>query len=187
MFIFKFVTPYIYSIYNIRANHEITLFILCKKAYHQMKAFHHYVKSKSNFLKLAPYFNQFTKSPKYQALIDTLGSDIETIMVQLTCYKEDIQSCSAEIQKEFEFDVIHSKNWDNLVSETINAYEFQLAEGLQTLKGEEKKYLLQIIMALIYYKQNKDADIQNFQRQVECMDYQFEEVKIRSKLKSIYS
>lgn len=56
MFIFKFVTPYIISIYKIRANHEITLFILCKKAYHQMKAFYHFVKTKSNFMKLAPYF-----------------------------------------------------------------------------------------------------------------------------------
>ena len=58
MFIFKFITPYIFNIMGyVRANHEITLFILCKKAYHQIKAFHHYVKSKANFLKLAPYFN----------------------------------------------------------------------------------------------------------------------------------
>ena len=47
--------------------------------------------------------------------------------------------------------------------------------------------LLKIIQALIYYKENKDAEIESFQRQVESMDFEFEEVKIRSKLKDIYS
>jgi chitinase len=98
MFIFKFVTPYIYSIYKIHANHEITLFILCKKAYHQMKAFYHFVKTKSNFLKLAPYFTEFTKSQKYSALIETLSSDIDTIMAQMTVYQLDIASCSKDIK-----------------------------------------------------------------------------------------
>lgn len=47
--------------------------------------------------------------------------------------------------------------------------------------------LLKIIQALIYYKENKDAEIESFQMQVESMDFEFEEVKIRSKLKDIYS
>lgn len=54
------------------------------------------------------------------------------------------------------------------------------------MKGSEKMDLLKIIQALIYYKENKDADIESFQRQVESMDFEFEEVKIRSKLKQIY-
>lgn len=57
MFIFKFVTPYIHNIFNIHANHDITLFILSKKSFLQMKAFHHHVKSKGNYFKLANYFN----------------------------------------------------------------------------------------------------------------------------------
>ena len=108
-------------------------------------------------------------------------------MSQMTCYKEDIQYCSNDIKKQYEFDVIHTQNWDALVSDTINAYQFQLAEGLETLKGTEKMDLLKIIQALIYYKENKDAEIESFQRQVESMDFEFEEVKIRSKLKDIYS
>lgn len=98
MFIFKFLTPYIISIYKIHANHEITLFVLCKKAYHQMKAFYHFVKTKSNFMKLAPYFTEFTKSQKYNSLIDTLASDVDTIMAQMTVYRYDIVSCSKDIR-----------------------------------------------------------------------------------------
>jgi hypothetical protein len=187
MFIFKFVTPYIYFVYNIKANHEITLFILCKKAYHQMKAFHHYVKARSNFMKLGAYFNEFTKSPKYDSLIGTLASDLETIMAQMSCYKDDIQYCSNEIKKEFDFDVIHAKNWDHLVSETINTYEFQLGEGMDQVSGPEKTGLLKIIQALIFYKENKDnAEMEEFHKHVESMDFELEEAKIRSKLKDVY-
>ena len=56
MFIFKFVTPYIYNLYNIRANHGITLFILTKKAYHDIKCFVHFVSNKRDFLKLREHF-----------------------------------------------------------------------------------------------------------------------------------
>lgn len=76
MFIFKFVTPYIYNLYKIKANHEINLFILSKKAYHDMKSFVHHVKNKTDFLKLGQYFNDFTKSAKYQAIFDVANSDM---------------------------------------------------------------------------------------------------------------
>ena len=45
-----------------------------------------------------------------------LASDIEIIMSQLCCYKEDIQYCSNEIKREFDFETIASKNWDHLVN-----------------------------------------------------------------------
>ena len=56
MFIFKYVTPYVYSFFSIKANHGITLFVISKKAYHDMKKFSNNIKSKTNFLKLNPYF-----------------------------------------------------------------------------------------------------------------------------------
>jgi hypothetical protein len=140
-----------------------------------MKAFYHFVKTKSNFLKLAPYFTEFTKSHKYNALIDTLASDVETIMAQMTVYQFDIANCSKDIKNEFDCETIHSKNWDNLVSETINTYEYQLAEGLEALSGAEKRDLMKIIKALIFYKENKEnAEIESFTRQVESMDYELE-------------
>ena len=55
------------------------------------------------------------------------------------------------------------------------------------MKGTEKMDLLKIIQAFFYYKENKDAEIESFQKRAESMDFEFEEVKIRSKLKEIYS
>lgn len=98
MFIFKFVTPYIYNLYNIKANHGITLFIISKKAYHDMKTFFNLVNLRTNFFKLNPYFDDFTKSTKYQSITQILRSDIEIIQAQLWSYKEDIEYCSKEIQ-----------------------------------------------------------------------------------------
>lgn len=40
MFIFKFVSPFIPSFYNIKANHGIAMFILSKKAYIDIKKLH---------------------------------------------------------------------------------------------------------------------------------------------------
>lgn len=172
MFIFKFVTPYIYNLFNIKANHGITLFILSKKAYHQMKHLHQYVKSKTNFLKLAPYFDHFIKSTKYDSLVETTKSDIELILAQIYTYQEDIQYCSAEIEKEYNVEVIHNKAWDAFVNETITSYEFQLGEGLDTVKGTKKMDLLKVIEALSYYKEHSDnADIENFDRRIASMDF----------------
>ena len=57
MFIFKFVAPYIYGLKDISANHAITLFIITKKAYHEIKTFFHVLKNRTDFLKLGPYFS----------------------------------------------------------------------------------------------------------------------------------
>lgn len=46
--------------------------------------------------------------------------------------------------------------------------------------------LLKIIEALTYYKQqSENADIENFDRKIESMDFELEESKIRSRLESI--
>lgn len=75
MFIFKFVTPYIYNLYDINAsaNHAITLFIICKKAYHEMKHFVQYLNNQIDFLKLGPFFPDFVNNPKYKAIMEMVG------------------------------------------------------------------------------------------------------------------
>jgi len=83
MFIFKFVTPYIYNLFRIKANHAITMFIISKKAYHDMKQFVESIKKEADILQLGPYFNQFAKCPKYQAILDIARSDLEIIKAQL--------------------------------------------------------------------------------------------------------
>lgn len=40
MFIFKFVSPFVPNFYDINANHGISMFILSKKAYIDMKKFY---------------------------------------------------------------------------------------------------------------------------------------------------
>lgn len=95
MFIFKYVTPYIYSFFKINANHGITLFVISKKAYHDMKKFLAFIKSKVNFLKLDPYFKEFTSNPKYKEIEDIINGDVELITAQIFTYKEDIEYCSA--------------------------------------------------------------------------------------------
>ena len=37
MFLFKFISPYIYGLLDIKANHGISMFMMCKKAYLDMK------------------------------------------------------------------------------------------------------------------------------------------------------
>lgn len=40
MFVFKFVSPYVPSFHQIKANHGIAMFILSKKAYLDIKDFY---------------------------------------------------------------------------------------------------------------------------------------------------
>lgn len=56
MFIFKFVTPFIPNFYNIKANHGITMFIVSKKAYLEMRKFYKDISEKKNVFLLAKYF-----------------------------------------------------------------------------------------------------------------------------------
>lgn len=41
-----------------------------------MKTFFNLVNLRTNFFKLNPYFDEFTKSPKYQSISQILRSDI---------------------------------------------------------------------------------------------------------------
>jgi hypothetical protein len=46
---------------------------------------------------LAPHFNEFIKSAKYEALIETTRSDIDLIFAQIYSYQLDIPYCSKEV------------------------------------------------------------------------------------------
>lgn len=67
MFIFKYIVPQILAIYKkCSANHAITLFIMCKKAYQDLKLFHLQVCGKKNSLELKEYFEEFAASRQYK-------------------------------------------------------------------------------------------------------------------------
>jgi len=38
-----------------------------------------------------------------------------------------------------------------------------------------------VIEALLYYKNNADADVENFDRKIETLDYKFAEASLRSR------
>jgi hypothetical protein len=80
-------------------------------------------------------------------------------MAQVYSYREDIQYCSSEIKKEYEIEQIFNKNWPKLIQETIDSYQFQLGEAIDRMAGDEKKDLIKVIEALLYYKNNADADV----------------------------
>ena len=65
MFISKFVAPYIYNLFEIKATHEISLFIMSKKAYIDMKQLYSDIKQNQNFLKIEKYWKEFTESAIY--------------------------------------------------------------------------------------------------------------------------
>lgn len=52
MFIFIFVSPLVPNLYTIKANHEISMFILSKKTFIIMKKFHDNLKAKINIMNL---------------------------------------------------------------------------------------------------------------------------------------
>lgn len=56
MFIFKFMSPIIFNLYSIKANHGAAMFMMSKKSYHQMKDFFNILIKKQNYLELQPYF-----------------------------------------------------------------------------------------------------------------------------------
>lgn len=103
------------------------MFIISKKAYHDMKNYVDNLMQQINFLKLNPkYFPSFTKSVSYENLITMTLSDVDIINAQMTTYKEFIEYCSPEIKDEFNVDKIVNKNWGVMVDETISSYEWQL-------------------------------------------------------------
>lgn len=63
---FKFVTPYIHSFYNLKINHDITMFIMCKHAYLQMTEFNKNIANKVNIFNEQKYFNEFANSLVYE-------------------------------------------------------------------------------------------------------------------------
>jgi hypothetical protein len=181
MFIFKYVTPYVFNFYNINANHLITLFIISKKAYHDMKAFNTSLKERDNFLKLSPYFNEFANNPKYKELVELTTSDLEII------YKEDIESCSNDVKREFELEKIYHSNWGAFVKETISSYEFQLGEAIDKVKGDKKKDLIMVIEALAYLQEHaENADIEEFDKRIESTDFMKVESKIKERMAKIF-
>lgn len=55
-FVFKHISPHIAQILKMPVIHANYVYILCKKAYHDLLKFDKAIESKENIMKLQPYF-----------------------------------------------------------------------------------------------------------------------------------
>lgn len=76
-FVFKFISPYIPKFYEIKANHGISMFMMSKKAYVDMKSFSRSIEKKENIFKIPHFFEDFVDSPAYSNLKKQVNSDLE--------------------------------------------------------------------------------------------------------------
>lgn len=88
---------------------------------------------------------------------------------------------------EYNIQTICNQNWDKLVKETIDSYEYQLAEGLDRVHGVEKIDLIKVVEALIYYKNNVNADVESFDKKIETLDYKYAEANLKSKFEALFN
>jgi hypothetical protein len=70
LFVFKHIDPHIPSILKMPVNHANYVYILCKNAYHDLVSFDKAISTKTNFMKLNPYFEEFIKSPAYNDIAE---------------------------------------------------------------------------------------------------------------------
>ena len=89
-FVFKFIAPYISRFGDIKANHGISLFMVSKKAYIDMKAFHASLQKNENIFKFKEFFEDFNTSLIYKNIVNQVRADLELIQVQCMCYSADI-------------------------------------------------------------------------------------------------
>lgn len=138
MFVFKYIAPHVYKLFNLKANHEINMFILSKHSYLRMKKFYNSIKFKDNIMKIYKYWEQFTCSPQYSTIEEKIRDDYEFVRLLCMNYQMEIQSSNQRIQQQFDIENVGSSNFDKLVFEIGEEYWFLLAENLSTMKNKER-------------------------------------------------
>lgn len=90
------------------------------------------------------------------------------------------------MKREFDIERIFNNTWEAFVKDTINGYEFQLGDAVDRLKGQQKKDLIKVIEALVYFKEHSEnADIEEFDKKIEGIDFTMAESKIKDRLNSL--
>ena len=188
MFIFKYVCPYSDTLTQYKANHGIALYITAKKAYTDMKSLIEDVKKQKNLFNLKNDWYDFSKSAVYSEIIRQFEGDLEMIYAQALSYMFDIQIQSKEIEAEGNIEKVVSKNWENLVKDTVSQYWFLLAEavGSKEPKNEaqrkSKETVIRVLQALDYYNENKTLDIEEFDKIMEVLNIDDAEKKMKAKI-----
>ena len=64
-FVFKFIIPHLQQFKDMKANHNVALFLLAKRSFLDMSIFLRAVKNNENIFKQKHFFKEFIKSPVY--------------------------------------------------------------------------------------------------------------------------
>ena len=86
MFIFKFIAPYVFGLFEIKANHGISMFIMSKKAFLDMREFYQAVAKRQNVFKLTKFWEEYTASSKYKSIETQIKADIDIVESQCLSY-----------------------------------------------------------------------------------------------------
>lgn len=162
------------------------MFILSKNSYIEMKKFYDDLKKQKNIFGMPKYFNEFVQNNSYKNLAKQVESDIEIIGVQCSSYSCDISNCSNEISSQFNLDYVASKNWNQLVKDTVEQYWFLLAEALDSVKNQKRRDLIRVLQALSYYKNNKEIKAEEFDYLMTILDFGVAEGDIKKQYQSVF-
>lgn len=83
-----------------------------------------------------------------------------------------------EIESEFNDKAIKNSNYDGLMRVTVKEYLRLLYERVEGTKGEAKKTLISLIMALEYYGDTTRVHAQEFERILARADFGMHESRI---------
>lgn len=73
-------------------------FLICKKAYLEIKEFHTKIKQRANLFGITSYLAEFGASKEYINIEKQIESDLETIQANALTLLLDIDSCSREME-----------------------------------------------------------------------------------------
>jgi hypothetical protein len=184
MFIFKEMVPCILRIYNkLHANHAITLFIICKRAYHDICFYADQLSKGENFLKVGEYFNDFLSSKQYHDIIELVESDCSLIQLQTREYCAILPtSLNEPTRRELDLEVIANPNWLSFVDEIVGGYEDELVGKLDDIPLALKQDVIKLVEGLHYYRTHgHEAQVEEFDKYMELLSFEEAEVRLRER------
>lgn len=184
MFIFKEMVPCILRIYKkVHANHIITLFILCKRAYHDLARLAKQLANGENLSPRTAYFSHFLASRHYREVREQVESDCALIRMQTHEYCLILpQSLNEPTRRELDLELIASSNWPAFVEEIVAGYEDELVGELDSVPPALKQDVIKLVEGLHYYRaRGETAQVEEFDKYMEGQSYEEAELRLRER------
>lgn len=98
--------------HKVHANHAITLFIISKRAYHDILLFEKQLNHGENFIGKPTFFKDFLNSKQYKEITEQVQSDCDLIQLQTQEYSKILPSSLNEpTRRELDLEVIANPQW----------------------------------------------------------------------------